>query len=863
MILWIRCVALGAGLLAFVACASSAGVGDVACPSADANGEAVLAQDAETSGAPCTLNADCRDDQVCAATTEGGECVTACVTACPDGAGLLIFDGCHCRTATLTYEIAAETCADGHVAGYLVVSPIYDLEPWADPPDTSIERDLLWRGDRNGALSPVPRAGAAAACAALVDEGGTGGWRLPTVPELFGTLGPDSWHENWGYAWRWGDDSLWTSTAHPDGRGFVVDAVMDAVLASDPSDSHAFTCVRPRYAPSLDSRERFVGLRDGTAFDRATGLAWRPDPIGTPGSVEDGAKACAALGRAWRLPRIEELLSVLVFGDSAASSRRWPAELGEADGATPECAWSTTFRRALGDESEGTFRVDLVTGEAAPADASLVEAGALCVRETTDGDGVKDDGSASGTPGDWPCRDTDQTGCDDNCPGVFNPDQEDRDLDGLGDACDPCTFGAPGDGCVDRCLYRRECADGACGAVEIDGVLITCGWCPGDERCVGGACRAASCDDDDDCASSDGPFLPLGLVRRCDVGSATCGFGLAYDAEVLTRLQRLYRGAAAYYGRVDRLTAGGTPEPCLFPANQAVTPIEGTCCAVHGGPSGSPDRDGDNRCDADPAAWDNPAWADLGYVMQSTHAATYDWTRVFDCGATPAPGEALFEVHAYEDLDCDARLDTVTVTGKAGSQAHTLAAPEVSVTLLGPSQQTTDAVLLTPDQRAGFLPPAGTISLNPYDAEVSANLARLADAAAAYYEAQPAGACAFPAAQGVTPIEGTCCAMLGGPDLNDDDWCDADTPVWSTPTWLALGFSLDTPHKHLYAFDVPASHLGDDVSPPKGTVPIAAYGDLDCDTVQSTFVRFVRGEASAAGCKASIVPGMFLRAENE
>jgi len=53
-----------------------------------------------------------------------------------------------------------------------------------------------------------------------------------------------------------------------------------------------------------------------------------------------------------------------------------------------------------------------------------------------DGDTILDDGNASGTAGDAPCVSGDTVDCDDNCPLIDNPLQEDADGDGIGDACD-------------------------------------------------------------------------------------------------------------------------------------------------------------------------------------------------------------------------------------------------------------------------------------------------------------------------------------------------------------------------------------------------------------------------------------------
>lgn len=56
----------------------------------------------------------------------------------------------------------------------------------------------------------------------------------------------------------------------------------------------------------------------------------------------------------------------------------------------------------------------------------------------SDGDGICDDGDASGVPGDNPCTGGETEFCDDNCRYTPNADQADANSNGVGDTCACC-----------------------------------------------------------------------------------------------------------------------------------------------------------------------------------------------------------------------------------------------------------------------------------------------------------------------------------------------------------------------------------------------------------------------------------------
>jgi hypothetical protein len=94
----------------------------------------------------------------------------------------------------------------------------------------------------------------------------------------------------------------------------------------------------------------------------------------------------------------------------------------------------------------------------APAPVLAQPGPAPALAADTDGDGVPD--FPPGRPDAPPCHPDRMEGCADNCPFDVNPDQADRDGDGVGDACDLCPSvpvsggehqDADGDGVGDEC----------------------------------------------------------------------------------------------------------------------------------------------------------------------------------------------------------------------------------------------------------------------------------------------------------------------------------------------------------------------------------------------------------------------------
>ncbi|MFZ5981789.1 MAG: lectin like domain-containing protein [Candidatus Zixiibacteriota bacterium] len=83
------------------------------------------------------------------------------------------------------------------------------------------------------------------------------------------------------------------------------------------------------------------------------------------------------------------------------------------------------------------------------SDDTLSQTANFCIKGLTrnidsDNDGILDDGDNSGYSDDNPCTGGEVNGCDDNCPIIYNPFQEDFNHNGVGDSCEICCIGVTG-----------------------------------------------------------------------------------------------------------------------------------------------------------------------------------------------------------------------------------------------------------------------------------------------------------------------------------------------------------------------------------------------------------------------------------
>src|SRR5262249_39171740 len=116
--------------------------------------------------------------------------------------------------------------------------------------------------------------------------------------------------------------------------------------------------------------------------------------------------------------------------------------------------------------------------------------------------------------------------------------------------------------------------------------------------------------------------------------------------------------------------------------------------------------------------------------------------------------------------------------------------------------------------------------------EASMNVRKLFDSSVAYYESEHANATGgilprqFPTSNAITPAASCCGAGgVGGK-------CVPAPTNFAGTTWSALNFSVDDPFYFQYQYDWNGSF---DTA---ATFAAWAFGDLDCDTILSTYQRF-------------------------
>ena len=135
----------------------------------------------------------------------------------------------------------------------------------------------------------------------------------------------------------------------------------------------------------------------------------------------------------------------------------------------------------------------------------------------------------------------------------------------------------------------------------------------------------------------------------------------AKAAEANELLDLMKKGSASYYA-TPRTSTTGAHVDCQFPASTSATFPFGSasCCAG----VALLDTDSDDRCDANPADWNDKTWSALKFAITDQHYFIY----AYKSNGVSMTG-AIATGFAHADLDCDGTLSTFSLTLKGDPQA--------------------------------------------------------------------------------------------------------------------------------------------------------------------------------------------------
>ena len=442
--------------------------------------------------------------------------------------------------------------------------------------------------------------------------------------------------------------------------------------------------------------------------------------------------------------------------------------------------------------------------------------------------------------------------------------------DGCGGYCGGCPFGYSCDNyiCSDASCIP-DCDGKECGSDNCTG---QCGQCPDPGYCDDGKCY--DCSEEGFCNAVSCPSDNNPCTLEVIIANGQCASVLNWAcSEPVSNLQRIYRGAQAYYVNWKKDPVDGKTfvplqvyDNPVLPLVAGPTPPQGTCCQKLGGA----DSNGNNACDSKwgYSLFTLSPWEFLDFDAGQEFHYVYSFEEVGD----GAPSSAvLFRAQAVGDLDCDGKMVTFVVQGRfqhSGQPAGDyFKASQYLNPLMRPKWMTYTAEEGAVYQVSSVWPaPIATNSNThlPFEitiadtyqsrfSEALENLLKIYRGAKRYYgipkaatgtpgcQLRPAAKTTLanyegivptsqqPLMQGLTPVEATCCGSYGGPDNNGDNMCDPDPDVFSTQTWTDVGFKL------LGSFQNPVNFKQYEEDNDAFEFRTSAYSDLDCDGDISVF----------------------------